>query len=101
MDAEHAQAAAVEGLQALVAHERDVAHVRGSQPGLAICAGHGPPEGWLTDAHQKPVIREIQKSGVHSFRAIAAALNARGIPTARGGQWLDTTARNALKQAAA
>jgi DNA invertase Pin-like site-specific DNA recombinase len=48
-----------------------------------------------------PVIREIQKSGVQSFRAIASALNARGIPTARGGQWHDSTVRNALKHAAA
>jgi DNA invertase Pin-like site-specific DNA recombinase len=46
-----------------------------------------------------PVIREIQKSGVHSFRAIASALNARGIPTARGGNWHDSTVRNALKHA--
>jgi DNA invertase Pin-like site-specific DNA recombinase len=44
-----------------------------------------------------PVIREIQKSGVCSNRAIAGALNARGIPTARGGQWHDSTVRNALK----
>ena len=48
-----------------------------------------------------PVIREIQKSGVRSNRAIAAALNARGIPTSRGGQWHDSTVRNALKHAAA
>ena len=48
-----------------------------------------------------PVIREIQKSGVRSFRAIAAALNARGIPTARGGQWHDSTVRNVLKHAEA
>ena len=47
-----------------------------------------------------PVIREIQKSGVRSNRAIAAALNARGIPTARGGQWHDSTVRNVLKHAA-
>ena len=48
-----------------------------------------------------PVIRQIQASSVHSFRAIASALNARGIPTARGGQWHDSTVRNALKHAAA
>ena len=41
-----------------------------------------------------PVIREIQASGVRSFRAIAGALNARGIPTARGGDWHDSTVRN-------
>jgi hypothetical protein len=40
-----------------------------------------------------PVIREIQHSGATTFRAIASALNARGIPTARCGQWHDSTVR--------
>ena len=34
-----------------------------------------------------PIIREIQGSGIASLRAIARALNARGVATARGGQW--------------
>jgi DNA invertase Pin-like site-specific DNA recombinase len=34
-----------------------------------------------------PVIRDIQQNGAQSLRAIAQALEARGIPTARGGQW--------------
>ena len=34
-----------------------------------------------------PIIREIQSSGVPSHRGIARALNARGVATARGGQW--------------
>jgi DNA invertase Pin-like site-specific DNA recombinase len=34
-----------------------------------------------------PVIRDIRKSGATSLRAIARALNARGIATARGGEW--------------
>jgi Recombinase len=34
-----------------------------------------------------PVIREIQRSGIKSLRAVARALAARGIPTARGGAW--------------
>jgi hypothetical protein len=34
-----------------------------------------------------PIIREIQSSGVASHRAIARSLNARGVATARGGQW--------------
>jgi hypothetical protein len=48
-----------------------------------------------------PVIREIQNSGASTSRAIAAALNARGVPTARGGQWHDSTVRDALKHAGA
>ena len=34
-----------------------------------------------------PIIREIQSTGVASHRAIARALNSRGIKTARGGVW--------------
>ena len=34
-----------------------------------------------------PVITDIRTSGVSSLRGIAAQLNSRGIPTARGGQW--------------
>jgi len=38
-------------------------------------------------ANLLPVIRGIQESGAVSLRQIAAELNQRGIPTARGGQW--------------
>ena len=34
-----------------------------------------------------PIIREIQSSGVASLRGIARSLVARGIATARGGEW--------------
>ena len=34
-----------------------------------------------------PVIRDIQQGGARSLRAIAKALEARGVPTVRGGQW--------------
>src|SRR5436190_815828 len=37
-------------------------------------------------ANVLPVIREIQGSGLKSLRAVARALAARGIPTARGGE---------------
>jgi len=32
-------------------------------------------------------IKELQVAGCESLRAIAAALEERGIPTARGGKW--------------
>jgi DNA invertase Pin-like site-specific DNA recombinase len=38
-------------------------------------------------ANTKPVIDQIRKSGITTLRGIAAALNARGVPTARGGTW--------------
>ena len=48
-----------------------------------------------------PVIREAQAAGAKSLRQIAAALNARGIATARGGKWEAATVANVLKRAAA
>jgi DNA invertase Pin-like site-specific DNA recombinase len=47
-------------------------------------------------ANVLPVVRQIQASGATSLRAIAEALNARGIRTARGGAWHDSTVRNLL-----
>jgi hypothetical protein len=32
-------------------------------------------------------VKELQAAGFESLRAIAAGLNERGIPAARGGQW--------------
>jgi DNA invertase Pin-like site-specific DNA recombinase len=46
-----------------------------------------------------PVIRQIQNSGAGTLRAVADALNARGIQTARGGQWHAATVRNVLARA--
>jgi hypothetical protein len=43
-----------------------------------------------------PIIREAQKAGATTLRAIAEALNARGVTTARGGQWHATSVKNLL-----
>jgi DNA invertase Pin-like site-specific DNA recombinase len=43
-----------------------------------------------------PVIAELQASGAASLRAIASALNDRGIPTARGGKWFAASVRDVL-----
>ena len=40
-------------------------------------------------ANVLPIVRQIEASGVTGYRAIAAALNARGIRTARSGAWHD------------
>jgi DNA invertase Pin-like site-specific DNA recombinase len=50
-------------------------------------------------ANVLPVVRQILASGVMGPRAIAAALNARGIRTARGGEWHHSTVRNLLARA--
>ncbi len=46
-----------------------------------------------------PIIREIQGSGIASRRAIARALNARGVATARGGQWTAVQVGSILRRA--
>lgn len=43
-----------------------------------------------------PIIRQIQTTGATTNRAIATALNDRGVRTARGGLWHDSTVRNLL-----
>jgi DNA invertase Pin-like site-specific DNA recombinase len=43
-----------------------------------------------------PVIREIQHAGTRDMRGISAALNARGVRTARGGAWHQSNVRNLL-----
>lgn len=48
-----------------------------------------------------PIIREAQKAGATTLRAIADALNARGVATARGGQWHAMSVKNMLDRAAA
>jgi hypothetical protein len=51
-------------------------------------------------ANLLPIIREIQRAGATSLRAIAAALNARGVATARGGRWQAMTVSNVLGRGA-
>jgi DNA invertase Pin-like site-specific DNA recombinase len=46
-----------------------------------------------------PIIHQIRASGATSLRAIAAALNARGVATARGGQWNATQVMSVLRRA--
>ncbi len=50
-------------------------------------------------ANVLPIVRQIEAAGATTPRAIAAALNTRGIRTARGGGWYDSTVRNLLARA--
>ena len=50
-------------------------------------------------ANVLPIIREAQKAGASTLRQIAEALNARGIPTARGGHWYAQSVANVLERA--
>jgi DNA invertase Pin-like site-specific DNA recombinase len=44
-----------------------------------------------------PIVKELQASGATSLRAIAAGLNERNIPTARGGEWAPTQVARLLE----
>jgi DNA invertase Pin-like site-specific DNA recombinase len=48
-----------------------------------------------------PIVDAIKAEGHTTLEAVAAELNARGILTARGGQWYAMTVRNLLKRAKA
>ncbi|HBK07667.1 MAG TPA: resolvase [Acetobacteraceae bacterium] len=50
-------------------------------------------------ANVLPIVKQIQAAGASTHRAIAEALNARGIRTARGGAWYGSTVRNLLGRA--
>jgi DNA invertase Pin-like site-specific DNA recombinase len=50
-------------------------------------------------ANVLPIIREAQKAGARTLRDIAEALNARGVATARGGQWHAKSVANILARA--
>ena len=50
-------------------------------------------------ANVLPIIGEAQKAGARTLREIASALNARGIATARGGQWYAQSVANILARA--
>jgi DNA invertase Pin-like site-specific DNA recombinase len=49
-------------------------------------------------ANVLPIVREIQAAGLKTTRAIAEALNARGVRTARGGSWHSSTVGNLLRR---
>jgi DNA invertase Pin-like site-specific DNA recombinase len=47
-------------------------------------------------ANVLPVVRQIRAAGHTTLQAIADSLNARGVRTARGGAWHNSTVRNLL-----
>ncbi|MBR1281592.1 recombinase family protein [Bradyrhizobium sp. AUGA SZCCT0177] len=51
-------------------------------------------------ANVLPIVKEAQRAGAHTLRAVAEALNARGVPTARGGEWHPMSVKNLLDRSA-
>lgn len=102
-------------MAAFAEHEREMISAR-TKAALAAKKARGEPVGNLVNfaevsakgraivtakadqhaANVMPIIDQIKATGATSYRAIASALNHRGIKTARGGTWAATTVRNVL-----
>jgi hypothetical protein len=52
-------------------------------------------------ANVMPIIEAIRASGVSTFSGIAAALNARGLRSARGGKWHVSSVMNLVARSVA
>jgi hypothetical protein len=48
-----------------------------------------------------PIVADIKAKGARSLREIAAGLNERGIPTARGGEWSAVQVQRVMNRAVA
>jgi DNA invertase Pin-like site-specific DNA recombinase len=112
------------GIMALVAQAEREAISRRTKEALAVAKGRGVklgnPNGAAalrragkggaplraavkrnTEAHARdlaPVLAELKMQGITSLRAVAEALNARGMLTRRGGRWWVSNVRNLLER---
>ena len=115
-DNPHANKLTIHILAAVAEHEREVISER-TKAALAAAKARGKKLGGprLAAARQasiqargelanafaanvRPIIKEIQASGVSSMRGIARALTARGVKTARGGDWSDVQVAAILRR---
>jgi DNA invertase Pin-like site-specific DNA recombinase len=116
VDNPHANKLTVHILAAVAQHEREIISARTSaalkaakargkrlgNPKLSEARKHAAAARMeIADrysANVLPVIREIQRSGIKSLRGIARALAARGIQTARGGEWTAVQVSDILRR---
>ncbi|MEP9390568.1 recombinase family protein [Mesorhizobium sp. KR9-304] len=83
---------------ALAARKAQGARLGNRSPALAAAKGRAASLGQADRFAGEiiPIIRTIQRAGITSLRGIAAALEARGIRTSRGGRWQVSNVRNVL-----
>ena len=68
--------------------------------GSAIGAASTKAKAEAHAANVLPIIDSIKATGITSLRDIAAALNARGVKAARGGEWYAATVGRVIERAA-
>jgi len=101
--AEKERSMIAERTRAALARKKAAGAVLGNRTNLAEAAVMGAAanrEGAdAFAANVLPIVREIQAAGAMTARAVSDALNARGVRTARGGAWHNSTVRNLLGRA--
>ena len=104
----HIYAALAEKERALISERTRVAlaarkvqgAVLGNRTNLSEASAKGrQAQREAADGHAQnvlPIVRQLQATGLTTLREIAAALNARGVRTARGGDWHASSVSNLL-----
>ena len=83
------------------AHGARLGNPRNAQEAAAFGRSVQAAEADQFAADIMPILEGIRRSGATTLSAIADALNARGIRTARGGHWHVSTVQNVLARARA
>jgi DNA invertase Pin-like site-specific DNA recombinase len=86
--------------EALAVKKAGGAKLGNPRPGEAAALGNAANRAKADQfaANVLPIVRELVATGLTTTRAIAAALNARGVKTARGGDWHSSTVANLLRR---
>jgi DNA invertase Pin-like site-specific DNA recombinase len=75
------------------------ANLRNHDLGRALGRAKKTEKARARAADLKPLLADLRVSGAASLRALAAGLNARGIPAARGGTWSAVQVKRVLERA--